>query len=153
MDFECSFWMLRPWRPHTGGCHRQRTRNNMGCLWQPLKPTMRLLHNIDFPKVCGLHGPSIQKLHSKSIHLSKWLNFLNKPLFWVWPTNYHAWDFIVFTKISHACFMKTSQTKGCFFFISLSVILGHVFINFQEKFISLFFPWSFTITYSTSSAV
>ncbi len=67
----------------------------MGCLWQPLKPTLRLLHNIDFPNAGGL---SIQKLHSKSIYLSVLLNFLNTPLFWVWPTGY-LW--IRISKTSH----------------------------------------------------
>ncbi len=43
-------------------------------------------------KTSGLKagGLSIQKLHLNSIYLSELLNFLNKPLFWVWPTSYYV---------------------------------------------------------------
>ncbi len=69
MEFECSFWMLRP--PAFGKPMLWKGLNNMGYLWQPLNPTLELLLNIGFPKASGL---SIQKLHSKSIYLSELLN-------------------------------------------------------------------------------
>ncbi len=48
--------------------------NTMGCLLQPLNLTLKLLHNIGFPKA---GGPRIQKLHLKSIYCFGLLNFLN----------------------------------------------------------------------------
>ena len=53
----------------------------MVCMWQPLNLTMRLLHNIDFPKAGGV---SIEELHWNSTIFFMVLNFLNKVLFIGW---------------------------------------------------------------------
>ncbi len=63
------------------------SQNNMGCLWEPLNGTMEFHHNINFPK---RDGPSIHILHWKSVIFDVVLNFLNKPLFEGWPTDYNA---------------------------------------------------------------
>ncbi len=59
--------------------------NNMGSLWEDLNWTLVDLHNITFS---NSQDPNKDILEGISILFVEVLNFLNKPLFWCWPTGY-----------------------------------------------------------------